>query len=155
VSFPQPLPRDARPHRRIGASVRAGLVWAVVAAALNIGIWLIATGMGIDFTVWPQGTEQPETKSGPLAIAGATLLAGLLASIATGVLGKLVRKAVRWIIIGGAIFTIASLSGPWEQPDSVLTSTRIVLTLMHLATGALVTFGLARGMWTDDRAVTA
>lgn len=155
MSFPQPLPRDARPHRRIRASVRAGLVWAVVAAAVNIGIWLVATGIGIDFTVWPQGIEQPPTKAGPLAIAGATLLAGLLASLATGVLGKLIRKAVRWIIVGGAIMTIASLSAPWEQPDSVLTSTRIALTLMHVVTGVLVTFGLARGMWTDDRAVTA
>ncbi len=153
MSFPQPLPRDARPHRRIRSSVRAGLVWAVVAAATNIGVWLVATALGIDFTVWPQGADSPSTKAGPLAIAGATLLAGLLASLAVGVMGKLVRKAVRWVIIGGTIVTIASLTGPWDQPDAVLTSTRITLTIMHLVTGALVTFGLARGMWTDDRAV--
>jgi len=135
--------------------MRAGLVWAVVAAAANIGIWLVATAIGIDFTVWPQGIDEPSTKAGPLAIAGATLLAGLIASVSVGLLGKLVRKAVRWIIIAGMIITAASLSGPWEQPDAVLTSTRVALTLMHLVTGALVTFGLARGMWTDDRAVTA
>jgi hypothetical protein len=155
MSFPQPLPRDARPHRRVRVSIRAGLVWAVVAAAVNVVIWLVATAIGIDFTVWPQGESQPQTNAGPLAIAGATLLAGLLASIAAGVLGKLVRKAVRWIILGGVILTIASLTAPWEQPGSVLTSTQIALTLMHIATGGFVTFGLARGMWTDDRAVTA
>ncbi len=155
MSLPQPLPRDARPHRSVTASVRTGMVWAVAASAINILIWLVATAFGVDFVLWPRGEQEPATAVGPLAIAGATLLAALLASVAVGLLGKVVRKVVRWVIVGGAILTATSLTGPWDQPAEVSTSTRIVLTLMHLVTGTAVTFGLARGIWTDDRAVRA
>ena len=56
---------------------------------------------------------------------------------------------------GGVVFTAASLTGPWQQPEAVFTSTRVALTIMHIVTGSLVTFGLARGIWADDRAVLA
>lgn len=155
MSLPSPLPRDARPHRRVRSSVRAGLVWSIAAAAINLAVWLFSSAIGIEFLVWPQGAAEPAAGVGPLAIVGACVFAGLLAGAATGLLSKVVRHAVRWVIIAGVILTAASLVGPWEQPDAVLTSTRIALTVMHLTTGALVTFGLARGIWTDDRAVLA
>lgn len=155
VTFSQPLPRDARPHRRIRNSARAGLVWALAATGVNLALWLFASAIGIDFLVWPQGPSEPSAGVGPLSIVGATMIAGFLAGLATGLLGKVVKHAVRWIIILGSILTAASLTAPWQQPEAVLTSTRVILTLMHLVTGGLVTFGLARGIWTDDRAVIA
>lgn len=155
MTFAQPLPRDARPHRRIRNSVRAGLVWALAASGVNLALWLFASLIGIDFLVWPQGASEPPAGVGPLSIVGATMISGLLAGIATGIVGKIAKHAVRWIVIGGVVLTVASLTAPWQQPEAVLVSTRVVLTLMHLATGALVTFGLARGIWTDDRAVIA
>lgn len=118
-------------------------------------IWLLASALGIGFLVWPQGATEPSAGVGPLAIVGAGIVAGLAAGLATGLLAKTVKHAVRWIIIAGVVLTGTSLAAPWEQPDDVLTSTRIALTLMHLVTGSLVTFGLARGIWTDDRAVLA
>jgi hypothetical protein len=148
----RPLPRDPRPHRRLRSSVRAALVWAVAASAINVVLWLLARIFGVPFqTVPPDATEA--LPIGPLIIIGATLFAALLAGIAAGVVGKLVKKAVRWIVVGGTIVTVSSLSGPWGQPAEVPTATRVTLTLMHVAVGALVTFGLSRGMWTDDRAV--
>jgi len=155
VTFSQPLPRDARPHRRVRSSVRAGLVWSMAAAGVNLAVWLVASAIGINFLVWPQGQSEPAAGVGPLAIVGATLFAGLVAGIAVGLLGKVVKHAVRWVIIFGVVLTVASLSAPWQQPEQVFTSTRIALTIMHVTTGALVTFGLARGIWTDDRAVLA
>ena len=153
MSLPAPLPRDARPHRRIRASLRAGLVWAVAASGINLIIWLIALIFGVDFQVWPQGLDQPPIDVGPLTIVGATLFAGLVASVATGVLAKLIKKVIRWIILLGILFTATSLAAPWGQPDQVPTSTRVILTLMHLVTGAALTYGLSQGIWTDDRAV--
>ena len=155
MTFSQPLPRDARPHRRVRSSVRAGLVWSMAAAGVNLGVWLVASAIGINFLVWPQGQSEPAAGVGPLAIVGATLFAGLVTGIAVGLLGKVVKHAVRWVIIFGVVLTVASLSAPWQQPEQVFTSTRIALTIMHVTTGALVTFGLARGIWTDDRAVLA
>ena len=155
MSLPSPLPRDARPHRRIRSSVRAGLVWSVLAAGINLGIWLISSAIGIDFLVWPQGSAEPAAGIGPLSIVGACVVAGLLAGIVTGLFAKIVKHAVRWVIVGGVVLTAASLTAPWGQPDGVLVSTRVALTLMHLVTGCLVTFGLSRGIWTDDRAVLA
>ena len=61
------------------------------------------------------------------------------------------QNGVRWVIVGGVVFTAASLTGPWQQPEAVFTSTRVALTIMHIVTGSLVTFGLARGIWADDR----
>ena len=155
MTFSQPLPRDARPHRRVRNSVRAGLVWSMAAAGINLAVWLLASAIGIDFLVWPQGASQPPAGVGPLAIVGATLLAGLAAGVVVGLLGKVVKHAVRWVIVGGVVFTAASLTGPWQQPEAVFTSTRVALTIMHIVTGSLVTFGLARGIWADDRAVLA
>ncbi|MGV1036401.1 MAG: DUF6069 family protein [Candidatus Nanopelagicales bacterium] len=151
-----PLPRDPRPHRRIRDSVRAGLVWGIAAAAVNIFIWLIARAFSVPTQVWsdPQGVGQL-IDIGPLVIVGATLLASLLAGLATGVFARYVRQAVRWILAIGTLVLVASLTGPWQQPDSVPTSTRVVLTFMHVVTTLLVTFGLSRGIWGDDRAVVA
>lgn len=151
-----PLPRDPRPHRRIRASVRAGLVWGVAAAAVNIFLWLIARAFSVPTQVWSdrQGLGQL-IDIGPLIIVGATLLASLLAGLAAGILARYVRQAVRWIIASGLFVLVASLTGPWQQPDSVPTSTSVVLTVMHVVTALLVTFGLSRGIWDDDRAVVA
>ncbi|MEI8082416.1 MAG: DUF6069 family protein [Actinomycetes bacterium] len=152
MSYSAPLPRDPRPHRRILASVRSALVWAVAAAAINLVLWLFMAVAGIPRATWPGGGVG-EVELGPLAIVGATLFAGLVAGVAAGVIGKLVRRVARWIVIAGVVLTLASLTAPWGQPEQVPTSTRVVLTLMHLVTGALVIFGLTRGVWADDRSV--
>lgn len=155
MSLPAPLPRDARPHRRIRSSLRAGMVWGVAACGVNLIVWLIASIAGVDFQVWPQGADQPSIDVGPLTIVGATLFAALVAGIAAGILGKLIKKVVRWIIILGLLFTATSLAAPWGQPEQVPTSTRVVLTILHLIASAALIFGLAQTTWTDDRSVRA
>lgn len=155
VTLIGPLPRDPRPHRLLRSSVRAGGVWALVATAFSLLVWLIASAFGVSFLVWPDGTGGEPVGVGALAIVGTTLLSGLLAGLVTGLLAKVVRQVVRWVVVGGVVLTAASITGPLEQPSEVGTSTRVCLIIMHLVTGALVTFGLARGIWTDDRAVTA
>ena len=124
----------------------------MAAAAVDMLLWLLGRLLGVPFRVWP-GDGGSEVVLGPLAIIGATLFASLLAGLAAGIMGRLVRSPVPWIAIGGLIVTLASLTNPWGQPDQVPTSTRVLLTVVHVVTGALVTFGLARGIWTDDRAL--
>lgn len=153
MALPQPLPRDSRPHRRIRSSVRAGVVWAVLASAINLLIWVVATALSVPFLVWPGSQTSEPVALGPLAILGATLFAGLVAGLAVGLAAKVIQKVVRWVVVCGALLTIASLSAPMNQPPDVLTSTRAVLIAMHIVTGIAVTLGLARGIWTDDRAV--
>lgn len=152
MSYTSPPPRDPRPHRKILASVRAALVWAIAATAINLVLWLFMQIAGIATLTWP-GDGTIEVDLGPLAIVGATLFSALVAGVSAGILGRIVRRVVRWIVVFGVIITFASLTAPWSSPDQVLTSTRVLLTLMHLTTGTLVTFGIARGIWTDDRAV--
>lgn len=150
----RPTPRDPRPHRRVLASVRAGLVWGVAAAAVSLVMWLGMKITGVPVLIYPgQSQAADATSLGPLSIIGATLFAALVAGIAAGILGKLVRSAARWIVFAGAVLTLASLTAPWSQPSMVPVSTRVALTVMHLAAGFLVTYGLARGMSVDDRAV--
>ncbi len=125
----------------------------MVASATNLVLWLAAMLLGIPLATWPTQGSSDAVPLGPLIIIGATLFASVLAGLLVGIMGKLVKKLVRWVIVGGLIVTAASLSAPWDQPHEVPTSTRVILTLMHLATGALVVFGLSRGVWTDDRSV--
>ena len=154
MSFPRPLPRDPRPHRRIWASVRTALVWGIAAGAISLVAWLFARAIGIPMVVWPDGEGTEKISLSALIVLATVLLASLLAGLAVGILGKLVRRLVRWVIIGGSIATIASLTAPWRQPPEVPVSTRVVLTFIHLVVGVLVTYGLARGSWSDDRNVT-
>lgn len=150
-----PPPRDPRPHRRVRASVRAGLVWAVAASGANVLVWLIASAFGVEFVVWPQPDVPDPVAVGPLVIVAATVFAGLVSGLVAGLFGKLVRPAPQWIVGLGIIVTLTSLAAPFTQPDQLAGSARWTLALMHLVTGCLVTFGLARGMWVDDRSISS
>ncbi len=150
-SVARPLPRDPRPVRRVRSSVRSGLVWGVVAAACNIILIFVSGLLGVPFLVWPSPNGE-SVVLGPLSVIGATLFAALLAGLLAGLLAKQVRRAGQWILIAGVVVTIASLSAPLGQPTDIPASTKVVLTIVHLVTGALVTFGLVAGLRTDDRA---
>lgn len=153
VSYARPLPRDPRPHRKVRSALRNALVWGTAATAIDLFMWLVARIFGVPFTIWPDANSDQGVELSALVILCSALLAALLAGLAVAVLGRFVRRLSRWIVIGGVVVTLASLTAPWGQPDSVLLSTKIVLTLMHLVVGGLVTYGLAKGSWADDRAV--
>lgn len=145
-----PRPRDPRPLRRVRSSIRAGLVWGVAAAAVNTLLSLLARAAGVPLRV-RIGPEAAPVTVGPLIVIGATLFAALVGGLAAGLIGKAMRKPGWLIGLGGALFTAASLTAPWGQPPEVPVATKIVLTLLHVITGATVTVGLLRGMATDDR----
>ena len=151
----RPLPRDPRPHRKIRASVRAGLVWSVAAAAINCGLWFLAIITQVEFQVWTSGGPESGTlvTVGPVGIIGASLLSGLLAGIATGIAARYIKQVTPWIILFGVIFTLSSLSAPLNQPDSVHASTRVLLVFMHFITGGLIIFGLIKSVTVDDKQV--
>lgn len=153
----RPLPRDPRPHRKIRASIRAGFVWAVAAAAINCLLWFFSVIAQVEFRVWTNGGIESGTyvTVGPIGIIGACLLSGLIAGLITGIAARYIKRVVPWIIVIGVILTLASLSAPLGQPESVLTSTRVILMIMHLVTGSMIIFGLVKSVTVDDTKVTA
>lgn len=153
----RPLPRDPRPHRKVRASIRAGLVWAVAAAAINCLLWFLAVVAQVEFQVWTNGGAESGTyvAIGPIGIIGACLLSGLIAGLITGIAARYIKRVVPWIIIVGMIMTVASLSAPLSQPDSVHASTRMILIIMHLVAGFMIIFGLVKSVSVDDTKVTA
>lgn len=153
----RPLPRDPRPHRKIRASIRAGLVWAIAAAAINCLIWFIAVIAQVEFRVWTNGGIESGTyvTVGPIGIIGACLLSGLLAGLITGIAARYIKRIARWIVVLGVILTLASLSGPLNQPDAVHASTQVILIIMHLIAGFMIIFGLVKSVTVDDTKVTA
>lgn len=147
---PSPRPRDPRPLRRIRTAVRTALVWGVASAAFTVVVVGLArlVGMSAAFYVTAEGDP---TMLEPLVLVAATLFAAAVAGLAVGLLGRLARKPVPWILAGGLIVTIASLSAPLGQPDQVSVATKVVLCVCQLVTGLLVTYGLVRGQIADDR----
>lgn len=127
----------------------------MAAAAINCLLWFISVVAQVEFHVWTNGGAESGTyvAVGPIGIIGASLLSGLLAGIITGIAARYVRRIAPWIVLFGAIFTLSSLSGPLNQPESVLGSTRVLLVLMHLITGSLIIFGLVKSVTVDDTKV--
>lgn len=150
VTAPRPRPRDPRPLRRIRTSARTALVWGVPAAAFTVVFVGLGRLFGMPVEVYLAPDAQP-VALGPLILIAATLFAALLAGVAVGVLGRLLRKPVPWILAGGVVVTLASLSAPLGQPDQIGAVTKAVLCVCHVVTGLLVTVGLTRGMIADDR----
>lgn len=130
--------------------MRTALVWGVASAAFTVVVVGLARLVGMPAKVYlaPEGGP---TVLGPLVLVGATLFAATAAGLAVGVLGRLARKPVPWILAGGLIVTIASWSAPLGQPGQVNTATKVVLCACQLVTGLLVTYGLVRGQIADDR----
>lgn len=150
VTAPGPRPRDPRPLRRIRTAVWAAVVWGMAGAAFTVVVVGLARLFGMSAEVYPTVGADP-TVLGPLVLIGSTLFAAVVAGLAVGVLGRLARKPVPWILAGGLVVTVASLSAPLGQPDQVGTSTKVVLCICQLVTGLLVTYGLVRGQIADDR----
>lgn len=125
-------------------------MWGVAGAAFTVALVGLARLVGMPAVVYLAPDGEP-TVLGPLVLIGATLFAAVVAGLAVGVLGRLVRKPVPWIVVAGVIVTIASLSAPLGQPEHVGSATKVVLCICQIVTGVLVTYGLARGQISDDR----
>lgn len=126
------------------------LVWGVAGAAFTVVVVGLARVFGMSAEVYLTVGAGP-TMLGPLVLIGSTLFAAAVAGIAVGVVGRLARRPLPWILAGGVVVTIASLSAPLGQPDQVSTATKVVLCICQLVTGLLVTYGLVRGQIADDR----
>lgn len=150
VNHVGPRPRDPRPLRQVRHSLRNGLVWGVASAAFTVALTGLAGLVGVPMEVQPTVGAGSVTL-GPLALIGATLFAAVLAGLAVGAAGRLIRRPVPWIVAGGVVITLASLSAPLNPADPMPASTRVILVICHGVTGAFVTYGLARGLVSDDR----
>jgi hypothetical protein len=123
----------ASPPTRAARRARRGLtVLAVTVAA--VVVWLVAVPVaGVDLLVRSAGAEQPV---GPVAVAVATLLAGLAGWALLALLERLTTRA-RGIWTGVAVAVLLlSLLGPLTE--GVGAAAKATLVLLHLVGGLLV-----------------
>lgn len=107
-----------------------GTVTAVLAIAVNVVIYFIASGLGaMPDSVTPMG-DSPMT-AGMVAAASAIGVTG-----ATTMFGVLVQRHLRAFRIGATVLLILSLTSPISIPDAP-TSMILSLAAMHVVTWAL------------------
>jgi hypothetical protein len=118
---------------------RTGRAITVAAAAAGaLFLWVVNDPWaGIDLTVRQGDTTQ---RIGPVAVAGAALVAGLAAWGLLALLERTGRRPARTFRFIALIVLVLSLVGPLGS--GVGTSSRLVLLGMHLTVGAALIIGL-------------
>jgi hypothetical protein len=116
---------------------------AVVGAAVGaLVVWLIAGLADVEVRS-PAFGSQASMEIGAGFVIVISLLAGLAGWTLLAVLERFTaRPRTVWVVIA-AVVLLLSLGGPWSGTD-ITTGSRLTLTLMHLAVGAVLIPLLAR-----------
>jgi Family of unknown function (DUF6069) len=114
-------------------------LFVVLGAALAaLGVWAIAQGLaGADLAV-RAGTAVAAV--GPVAVLVASLAAGFAGWLLRVLLDRIARGRLVWTVVASATF-IVSLLGPLSGVDG---QSRAGLALLHLTVAAVLIPGLAR-----------
>lgn len=123
--------------------VQTGLIAAVIAAVVNLVVYFVGQAMGVPYEI----IMQPGTPLTPLQIPQI-----LVMSILPGVVAALLAWALnRYLARGNTIFVgiavlilLLSLVPLVTMAETVTTTTRIALAIMHVATAAIITYMLSR-----------
>lgn len=130
-----------------------GLLFGALATAANLivfGIARLATGDDITVPGW---NGNPPQTVGPVPIIFATMIPALLAIGFGQLLGRFLAKP-KPVFVGlvGAV-TLLSTSGPLSSGAPA--GTVVALVAMHLLTGAVIGYGVARTLPSRARATQA
>ncbi|PRX98926.1 DUF6069 family protein [Allonocardiopsis opalescens] len=131
----------APPATAAGRSTTACRAYAVAGAtAAGLAVWVLAVPVaGTDLSVH---TGAELTHVGPIAVAGAGLVAGAAAWALLAVLERLVRRPRPvWTAIAIAVLALSLLAGPLGATSSAAMGT---LISMHLAVAAVLIWKLGR-----------
>jgi hypothetical protein len=106
-----------------------------VAATAALGIWAVASLLGVDLDVELGGEAR---QVGPVDILVTTIVTGLAAWVVYSILARSPRTARWWPFVGSTAIAI-SLLGPTNLSDG---AAAVALIAMHLAVGAILIRGL-------------
>ena len=120
---------------RLARLWHAGVLAAIIAAALNVVIYVTAGALGTPFVVQPPNREPSEvTAGGVIAITAVTLL---IATVVYGILRRLTRQAFRVFVLLAIVAFLLLLIPPLGAAQEL--STAVALILMHVvATGSIL-----------------
>lgn len=124
-----------------GRLLVVGLGAGVAAAIVNLIVFFVGSALGVPF-VAQMGADQPLQELSAGMFIGASLVPALLGAVFYGLLGRFTGRATTIFVAVAAVFALLSLGGPLTMP--VPLATRLLLSLLHLSTAAIVAYGLTR-----------
>jgi Family of unknown function (DUF6069) len=124
-----------------GRLLIVGLVVGVVAALVNLVIFFIGSATGVPFAVVMDPSQPAQALNAGMFI-GASLVPALAGAVFYGLLGRFTRRASTIFLVVAVVFALLSLLGPLTMP--VPLATRLMLSLLHLLTAAIIAGGLLR-----------
>lgn len=124
-----------------GRLLLVGLGAGVAAAIVSVIVFAVAGALGVPFAV-SMGAGQPLQELNAGMFIGASIVPALLGAVFYGLLGRFTGRATTIFLAVSAIFALLSLGGPLTM--EVPLSTRLVLSLLHLSTAAIIAYGLTR-----------
>lgn len=122
-------------RRLLVTGVPAGLAVAVVQILLVVAVRAAGTDV-----VAPVGGEVMDLPLGAILVID--LLAGLAGALGAAAISRRARRPARTVAVTGAVLTLVSLVPVWASGIPV--SSALVLTTLHLTTGAVVVGALVR-----------
>jgi hypothetical protein len=114
-----------------GRLARAGGIALAAALAGNLALFAVGRTAELDFAIRPAGGGATTVTAASVVIV--TVLALALGTALAAVLGRLPRPGLAVATVGGAIMLL-SLAAPLSAEAA--NGTKILLTAMHLVTGA-------------------
>jgi hypothetical protein len=132
-------PMRTRRDWRITRLWQAGLLAAVIAAVLNVAVYLAARALGISFLVEPPNQDPTEVQVAGVIIL--TVVPLLIATLLYGALRRLTRQAFRVFLILAVVVFLLLLFPPFASARDF--STAVALILMHVIAAAAVIIALA------------
>jgi hypothetical protein len=136
------VPSTAQPKPSLGAIWKAGFLGAVIAAAINVILYLIGRALG----AMPSDVVTPTGR--PVEIVGVVLLSafGVLAgTLVYTVLTRFlsVARANRWFVIIAIVVLVIMAASPFSLPGAP-TIQIVLLEIMHLVAGLSAVYFLTR-----------
>ncbi len=143
ATHPRTVSRPA-PYGRV---LITGVVFGVLVMIPTVVLYWILRLLGVPFEA-SRGSEEPTLITTWQMIA-APIVAGFLAAALAGTFRTLYHGPRIAAIVLGAL-TLASCAAPILQPDSVPSSTKVSLIVLHLLVGGVLTWALARAITSED-----
>ena len=132
---------------------RVGLLAALAAATTNLALFVLGMNLlGVSFVLpnpWPWSPAAPLPA---ILVAVASAAPGIAAAIILVALAQVVRRPVWVFQVVAIVAALLSLGGPLSLPGSVELTTKLALSVMHLAAAVLIASILTLGVQERERA---
>ncbi|HEX6235202.1 MAG TPA: DUF6069 family protein [Jiangellaceae bacterium] len=112
---------------------RVAGIGALAATAANVALWAGGRASDVGFGVSPAAGDPFQV--GAVLVIVTTLLVFAAGSAVLSLAARRSRQMVRVVIAAAAVFAVASTAGPLSTADD--TASGLLLTAMHLVTGAI------------------